>query len=102
VIITGDVIEYGTNAITEIINIRYYRVVSRGHTVNPVVVPLPDLRNEAGAISEQWEHVLVAVQPPVFVYNVGTGGDWRVYTYVEPDTFVLTVEGKFISRLICS
>ncbi len=93
VIITGDVIEYGTNAITEIINIRYYRVVSRGHTVNPVVVPLPDLRNEAGAISEQWEHVLVAVQPPVFVYNVGTGGDWRVYTYVEPDTFVLTVEG---------
>ncbi len=93
VIIAGDVAEYGANAITELTNIRYYRVVSSGHTVNPVVVPLPDLRNEAGAISEQWEHVLVDVQPPVFVYDVGTGGDWKVYTYVEPDTFVLTVEG---------
>ncbi len=95
VIIVGDVAEYGTNAITELTNIRYYRVVSSGHTVNPVPVPLTDLRNEAGAISEQWEHVLVSVEPPVFVYDVGTGGDWRVYTYIEPDTFVLNVEGDY-------
>ncbi len=95
VILVGEILEYGTNAITEIQNFKYYRVVSSGHTVNPVVVPLPDLRNEAGAISEQWEHVLVAVEPPIFVYDVGTGGDWRVYKFIEPDTFVLTVEGDY-------
>ncbi|MDI6851211.1 MAG: T9SS type A sorting domain-containing protein [bacterium] len=95
VILVGDVLEYGTNAITELTNIRYYRVVSSGHTVNPVTVPLTDLRNEAGAVSEQWEHVLVAVEPPVFVYDVGTGGDWKVYEYIEPDTFVLNVEGDY-------
>ncbi|MEO0235636.1 MAG: T9SS type A sorting domain-containing protein [candidate division WOR-3 bacterium] len=95
VILVGEILEYGTNAITEIQNLKYYRVVSSGHTVNPVVVPLPDLRNEAGAISEQWEHVLVAVEPPIFVYDVGTGGDWRVYKFIEPDTFVLTVEGDY-------
>ncbi len=95
VILVGEILEYGNNAVTEIQNFKYYRVVSSGHVVNPVQVPLRDLRNEAGAISEQWEHVLVEVEPPVFVYDVGTGGDWRIYEVVEPDTFVLTVEGDY-------
>jgi hypothetical protein len=95
VILVGEVLEYGSNAITEIQNFKYYRVVSSDHTVNPVEVPLTDLRNEAGAISEQWEHVLVSVRPPIYVYDVGTGGDWKVYEYIEPDTFVLTVEGDY-------
>lgn len=95
VILVGEVLEYGSNAITEIQNFKYYRVVSSGHTVNPVTVPLVNLRNEAGAVSEQWEHVLVSVEPPVFVYDLGTGGDWRVYNYIEPDTFVLYVEGDY-------
>jgi len=93
VVLAGQILEYGANAITEIQNFKYYRVVSHSHTVNPVTVPLQNLRNEAGAVSEQWEHVLVAVEPPIFVYDVGTGGDWRVYDFVDPDTFVLTVEG---------
>jgi len=95
VILVGEVLEYGSNSITEIQNFKYYRVVSSGHVVNPVTVPLVDLRNEAGAVSEQWEHVLVAVQPPVFVYDIGTGGDWDIYTAIPPDTFVLTVEGDY-------
>ncbi len=96
VILVGEILEYGADAITEIQNFKYYRVVSSAQTVvNPVRVPLRDLRAEAGAISEQWEHVLVEVEPPIFVYDVGTGGDWKVYEVVEPDTFVLNVEGDY-------